>query len=81
MVFAANTPAAAAFQKLNKGDRMHVMGIPCISLERISFAMKTSHGSPVTVALPYEMIIIGSFSDFVLGELASGTNCFVTLLT
>jgi hypothetical protein len=63
MVFLAGTPAAAAVQKLKKGDTMHVMGIPRLNLERISFAMQTSGGASVTVPLPYEMIIIGAMQD------------------
>ena len=63
MVFLAGTAAAAAVQKLKKGDTMHVMGIPRLNLERVSFAMQTSGGSSVTVPLPYEMIIIGVMQD------------------
>jgi hypothetical protein len=60
MVFLAGTAAAAAVQKIKEGETMHVMGIPRLNLERISFAMQTSGGSSVTVPLPYEMIIIGT---------------------
>jgi len=63
MIFLGGTPAAAAVQKLKKGDTMHVMGIPRVNLERISFAMQKSGGSSVTIPLPYEMIILGAFPD------------------
>ena len=63
MVFLAGTSAAAAVQNLKKGDSMHVMGIPRLNLERISFATQASGGRSVTVPLPYEMIIIGAVPD------------------
>ena len=63
MVFLAGTPAAAAVQNLSAGDTMHVMGIPRLNLERISFAMTASGGRSVSVPLPYEMIIVGAFPN------------------
>lgn len=63
MVFVNGTSAAAALQNLNGSGQLHVLGMPRINLERISFAMQSSGGAPVTIPLPYEMIIVGVFSD------------------
>lgn len=61
MVFVAGTAPAEAVKDLNAGDQLHVLGIPRVNLERVSYAMQTSGGAPVTVPLPYEMIVVGVY--------------------
>lgn len=68
MVFVAGTAPAEAVKGLNAGDQLHVLGIPRLNLERVSFAMHSTGGAPVTVPLPYEMIIVGVFPGWSLPE-------------
>jgi len=63
MAFVNGSAPAAALQNPNGSAPLHVLGMPRINLERISFAMQSSGGAPVTIPLPYEMIIVGVFSD------------------
>jgi hypothetical protein len=63
MVFTDGTAPAGAVKDLKKGDKLHVLGIPRVNLERISFAMQSSGGASVTIPLPYEMIIVGVFPN------------------
>ena len=58
MVFTAGTSAADAVKSGKKGDRFHVLGIPRVNLERISFATHQNPGKTFTVPLPYEMVIV-----------------------
>ena len=48
---------------LKKGDRLHVLGIPRVNLERIAYLASQNGQNPVTTKLPYEMIIVGAFPD------------------
>jgi hypothetical protein len=61
MVFVKGTAPAARVQGLGKGDRLHVLGIPRVNLERISFLVSSAGQTQVTTSLPYEMIIVGVF--------------------
>ncbi len=61
MVFVKGTGPAARVQGLKKGDRLHVLGIPRVNLERISFLVASNGQTQVTTSLPYEMIIVGVF--------------------
>jgi hypothetical protein len=61
MVFVAGTDAAAKVLKMKKGALMHVIGIPRVNLERVSFITKQKGQQPVETHLPYEMIIVGAF--------------------
>ncbi|HEV2388645.1 MAG TPA: hypothetical protein VGS20_15475 [Candidatus Acidoferrales bacterium] len=70
MVFVGGTAPAEAVKGLNAGDQLHVLAIPRVNLERVSFAMQSSGGAPVTIPLPYEMIIVGVFP----GLSSSGTT-------
>jgi hypothetical protein len=63
MVFVNGTAPAAVLQNPDGGGPLHMLGMPRINLERISFSMQSSGGVPVTIPLPYEMIIVGVFSD------------------
>jgi hypothetical protein len=59
MVFVGGTAPAEEVLKLKKGDQLHVIGIPRVNLERVSFITKQKGQQPVNTHLPYEMIIVG----------------------
>jgi hypothetical protein len=63
MAFPQGTSPAAIIKSRKKGDRLHVIGIPRLNLERISALTKSAGGAEVKVNLPYEMIIVGVFPD------------------
>jgi hypothetical protein len=58
MVFVGGTSAAVAVKKGVAGSEFHLLGIPRVNLERISFATKKNPGKTFTMPLPYEMIIV-----------------------
>jgi hypothetical protein len=58
MVFVPGTPPAEKAKTLKKGDRLHVLGIPRVNLERISFLVSQNGNNSITTSLPYEMIIV-----------------------
>ena len=63
MVFVAGTEPATKVKGLKKGDRLHVLGIPRVNLERIAYLASQNGQNPVTTKLPYEMIIVGALPD------------------
>jgi hypothetical protein len=63
MVFAPNTPPAKQVAGLHKGDKMHVLGIPRVNLERISVMTAEHPGEEFEAQLPYEMIIVAVYQD------------------
>jgi hypothetical protein len=66
MVFApGNDPAspAARLRALAPGDRLHVLGIPRVSLAEVAALLARSHGEEVSVNLPYEMIVLAAFPE------------------
>jgi hypothetical protein len=60
MVFVDNTEPAKALQNLPAGQRLHVLGIPRVNLAE---AAAVTPGSPVDMALPYEIIVVAVFPD------------------
>jgi hypothetical protein len=64
MVFAPGTPPAALVATCTAGALLHVLGIPRVNLERVSFmAAQQPQGQPFQVQLPYEMIVVAVFPD------------------
>jgi hypothetical protein len=63
MAFAPNTQAAQHVSGLHQGDRMHVLGIPRVNLERVSFLTARHPGETFQAQLPYEMIIVADYAD------------------
>lgn len=63
MVFVPNTPPAQAVANCATDDTLHVLGIPRINLERISFMTSQQPGQPFQAKLPYEIIVVGIYSD------------------
>ncbi len=63
MIFVPGTAPADRAKTLKKGDRLHVLGIPRVNLERISFLVSQTGNQPATKPLPYEMIIVGVFAE------------------
>ena len=59
IVAAPGTAPAEAVRKLQKGGRLHVIGIPRVNLERLMAAASGSPGRAVTVKGAYEMIVVG----------------------
>jgi hypothetical protein len=64
MVFVDNTEPAKALQNLPAGQRLHVLGIPRVSLAEVA---AVSPGDPVDMALPYEIIVVAVYPDSVSG--------------
>lgn len=65
MVFAAGTPPEKAVRLLKKGDRLHVYGMPRLDFAEISRRVAGSQLNPglLTHPLPYEIVILGVYSD------------------
>jgi len=63
MVFAPNTQPAQHVSGLHQGDHMHVLGIPRVNLERVSFLTAQHPGETFQAQLPYEMIVVADFAD------------------
>lgn len=65
MVFIKDSIPEQKLKTLKKGDVMHVLGIPRISLALLSWRIKNARTKPeiLTWNLPYEMIIVGLFDD------------------
>jgi hypothetical protein len=61
MVFAKETAPAQKIKSSKKGDRLRVLGIPRVNLERISFLTRSATGAEHRINLPYEMIIVAVF--------------------
>jgi hypothetical protein len=63
MIFVKNTDPAKKLSQLPVGERLHVLGIPRVSLAEV-VAITATHGhEPVEVNLPYEMIIVAVLPD------------------
>lgn len=59
MIFAKGSPSADAVKKLGKDDKLHVLGIPRVNLNKVfEIATKLNIGEEQDDALPYEMIIV-----------------------
>ncbi len=58
MVFVDKSDAANQLAKLPKGNRLHVLGIPRVSLEEVSAIVQKSGANEFSGNLPYEMIIV-----------------------
>ena len=63
LVFVKGTAAADAIKTARRGDRMHLLGIPRINLERIAFITAKTGRAQTTTRLPYEMIVVGVIPD------------------
>jgi hypothetical protein len=63
--FIKGTEVEVAARTLKKGQRMHVAGIPRISLTLIHFRVehKNDENDPLTWNLPYEIIVVGVVDD------------------
>jgi hypothetical protein len=60
MVFIAGTDPARRLLSLERGQRMHVMGIPRVNLTEVA---ALSGDASIKMALPYEMIIVAVLED------------------
>lgn len=63
MVFAPGTPPAKTVANLSAGARLHVLGIPRVNLERVSFMTAQQPGQPFQAKLPYELIVVAICPD------------------
>jgi hypothetical protein len=59
MVAAPGTRPANAVSKLKSGDRLHVIAIPRVNLERLMAEATKTPGKAVSVKGAYEMILVG----------------------
>ena len=65
MVFVKGTPPELKVRTLNKGDKMHVLGMPRIDLALVSWRVRNSAARPevLTWTLPYEIIVVGVYDE------------------
>jgi hypothetical protein len=65
MVFVKDTPPETAVRGKAKGSQMHVLGIPRVDMALISYRTRVADTRPEVLNwnLPYEMIIVGLYSD------------------
>jgi len=61
MIFVQGTRAANAIQNASAGDRLHVLGIPRISLNKVLTLVQNNGTQQFEAQLPYEMIIVSVF--------------------
>ncbi len=61
MIFVQGTRAANAIQNASAGDRLRVLGIPRISLNKVLTLVENNGTKRFDAQLPYEMIIVGVF--------------------
>lgn len=61
MIFVQGTRAANAIQNASAGDRLRVLGIPRISLNKVRTLIQNNGTRQFDAELPYEMIIVGVF--------------------
>jgi hypothetical protein len=71
MVFMKGTAPERAVRLLKRGDRLHVYGIPRLDFAEVSRRVRQSGTNPalLTGTLPYEIIIIGVYTNGKLGRL------------
>jgi hypothetical protein len=62
-IFAGGTAGSKAVGAAAAGDRLHVLGIPRVNLNAISFLVSQHGTTQFTTRLPYEMIIVGVYPD------------------
>jgi len=63
MVFVEGTDPARSIGAAQAGDRFHVLGVPRIDLSAVSALVKKNGTKMFQAALPYEMIIVGIYSQ------------------
>jgi len=65
MAFVKDSPPELKVRSMNKGDRLHVIGIPRISLKLVSWRISQANQRPEVLdwQLPYEMVIVGVIED------------------
>ncbi len=65
MIFLKDTPPEKAVRKLHKGGHLHVLGIPRIDLALVAFRAEHATDRPEVLDwnLPYEMVIVGIFTE------------------
>jgi len=61
MIFVQGTSAANAVRNAAAGDRLRVLGIPRISLNKVLTLVQNNGTRQFEAPLPYEMIIVGVF--------------------
>ena len=69
VVFVKGTPPEAKLTGLGQGKRLHVVGVPRISLTLVKYRVEhattdlSDPENPLNWDLPYEMIIVAAFDD------------------
>jgi hypothetical protein len=61
MIFVQGTRVAERIRNASAGDRLHVLGIPRISLNKVLTLVQNHGTTRFDAPLPYEMIIVGVF--------------------
>lgn len=65
MVFAKGTPPELKVSSLQVGDTLHVLGVPRVDLALVSWRVRNGGTRPEVLSwnLPYEIVIVGVYSD------------------
>jgi hypothetical protein len=63
MIFVEGTEGAKTMKTAAAGDRFHVLGIPRVNLNAVSFLVEKNGTKQFSAKLPYEMIIVGIYPD------------------
>jgi hypothetical protein len=63
MVFVKGTEAADELASLPEGERLHVLGIPRVSLQDVWEIVVRRKGEETSVRLPYEILVVGVFPE------------------
>jgi len=63
MIFVNGTKGAVAMSTAQSGDTFHVLGVPRVNLNAVSFLVTQQGTKEFSGHLPYEMIIVGIYPD------------------
>jgi hypothetical protein len=65
MIFAPDTPPAAAIEDADQGELLHVLGIPRMNLAILSWRIEEANvdSSVLSWSFPYEIMIVGIYED------------------
>lgn len=65
MVFVKDSPPEKAVKRLNRGDRLHVWGLPRVNLAAVDWRARQLAARPemANLSLPYEILIVAVYDD------------------
>jgi hypothetical protein len=63
MIFVKDSAPATTISRADVGETLHVLGIPRVNLNAVSFLVEQNGTREFSARLPYEMIIVGVYAD------------------